>query len=244
MPQSSGGRDSGRRDRCTRPRGRPLGRTRADRGAPPGRVHRAARRGCGPNGVPAVVRERQRLRDRRGPRPRGHRRDGHRPVGARAAPCVVGRAAPHRDLFARSRRPRLRRPVLRGGGPRQAACDRARERAEAVRPVRAHRGLQRRDQPAAVPGRGAAVADRVPLPRRDVFDDARLRGRRRAVRADPREGRDRRPHVDVGAEPPRPLLRRPLHLGNAERRQPAEGAALPARLVASPSARWQRSTPR
>ena len=40
-----------------------------------------------------------------------------------------------------------------------------------------------------------------------------------------------------------PVLRRPVHLGHAERRQPAEGAALPASTGPRRCARWRSSTP-
>ena len=46
----------------------------------------------------------------------------------------------------------------------------------------------------------------------------------------PREGRDRRPHDHLAGRHQGAVLRRPVHLGLAQRRQPAEGAALPARM--------------
>ena len=52
------------------------------------------------------------------------------------------------------------------------------------------------------------------------------------VRPAPRPRRDRRRDVDVGARAQDPPPRRPVHLGRAERRQPAEGAAL--RLATGP----------
>ena len=62
-------------------------------------------------------------------------------------------------------------------------------------------GLQRRHQPAAVRRAGPAVAHRVPLSRPDLRAAARARRGRRGLRAAPRPGRDRRPHLDVGARP-------------------------------------------
>ena len=62
--------------------------------------------------------------------------------------------------------------------------------------------------------------------------DLDARRRRRALRAAPRPRRDRRRHVGVGARSQGAVRRRPVHLGVAELRQPAEGAALPARLGA------------
>ena len=69
-------------------------------------------------------------------------------------------------------------------------------------------------------------------------------GRRRALRAAPRQGRDRRPHVGLGAGPQDPLLRRPVHLGHAQRRQPPEGAAPPARMGAGAAADGRSSARR
>ena len=46
------------------------------------------------------------------------------------------------------------------------------------------------------------------------------------ARAAPRARRDRRPHLGVVARAPDPLDRRSVHLGRAQRRQPAEGPAL------------------
>ena len=82
-------------------------------------------------------------------------------------------AAPHRRLLPRPHRPRLRRPRLRGGGRRQrgwarAAGRRPRGPAGPLRPLHPDRRLQRRHQPAPVPGAQPAVADGVPLPRRDL----------------------------------------------------------------------------
>ena len=61
-------------------------------------------------------------------------------------------------------------------------------------------------------------------------DHHTLDGRRRDLGAAPRQGRDRRRHLGVEPGPQGALHRRPLHLGQPQLRQPAEGAALPARV--------------
>ena len=50
------------------------------------------------------------------------------------------------------------------------------------------------------------------------------------LHAPAREGRDRRPHGDLAGQLPGALLRRPVHLGLPQRGEPAEGAALSARV--------------
>ena len=127
-------------------------------------------------GVPALVRERDRVRDRRGPGAGGHRRLPARRPRARAAARVDRPAAAHGHLHPRPRGPRVRRRAVRGRGRGArlacAARGRARERAPPVRPLRAHRRLQRRDQrapvraaradlPVRVPGSGRAVRRRA-----------------------------------------------------------------------------------
>ena len=67
-------------------------------------------------------------------------------------------------------------------------------------------------------------------PRRDVLGLAHLRARRAHLRAPSRARRDRRRHVDVGTGEEDPPPGRPVHLGRAQRGQPAEGAAVPVRL--------------
>ena len=57
-----------------------------------------------------------------------------------------------------------------------------------VRPVQADRRLQRRDQRPAVQDARLPVADRVPVPRRDLRAAPRRHDRRRALRAAPRQG--------------------------------------------------------
>ena len=63
--------------------------------------------------------------------------------------------------------------------------------------------------------------------------DLDVGGRRR--RAPPRQGGDRRPHLDLVPRAAGAVLRRPVHLGVAQRRQPAEGPALPARMGRRPA---------
>ncbi len=114
-----------------------------------------------------------------------------------------------------------------GGGPRGAA--------RPLRPLHPDRRLQRHHQPAPVRHRVARMADRVPVPRPHLPGPARPGGRRGRRRAPPCPGGDRRPHLDVVPRPARAVLRRPVHLGVAQRRQPAEGPALPARVGRRPS---------
>ena len=80
----------------------------------------------------------------------------------------------------------------------------------------------------------ARVAHRVPLPRPHLPGPPRPRRRRDPGRAPPRQGGDRRPHLDVVPRLAGALLRRPVHLGLAQRRQPPEGPALPARVGRRP----------
>ena len=82
----------------------------------------------------------------------------------------------------------------------------------------------------ALPVDRFAWPDDVPLPRRHVPRPPHVQPGRRDVRAAPRPRRDRRRDLDVRPGARRPAPRRPVHLGGAERRQPAEGAALRQRL--------------
>ena len=105
-----------------------------------------------------------------------------------------------------------------------------------LRPLHLHERLQHHHQPPPVRLRRPAMADRVPLPGPHLPREPRHLGRRRRLRPPPREGRDRRPHRDVAGGHEGAVLRRPLHLGLAQRRQPAEGPALPARVGRRPAA--------
>ena len=223
---------------AARPRRQAVHRRAADRVAPSVRVERAAGRG------PARARVRRRVRQLG----RGRHRRRARSSSTRAACSTRKRCtrrsarwsrqpARHRDLHARPHRPRVRRRPLRGGGARRTAGRAPRviaheAIADALRALPADGGLQRGDQPAAVPAAGTALADRVPLSRRDVP----RRARRSTVGGEafellPRPRRDRRRARGCGRRRARIAVRgRHVHLGVAELRQPAEGAALRARL--------------
>ncbi len=153
----------------------------------------------------------------------------------------------HRRLLPRAHRPRLRRAGLggggRGGGLGRSRGHRAPRAAGPLRPLHLHRRLQHHHQPPAVRLRRPELAHRVPLPRPDLPRHAGHLGRWRRVLAAPREGRDRRPHRDLAGRHPGALLRRPLHLGLAQRRQPAEGAALPEGVGRRPPAHARGSRP-
>ena len=107
--------------------------------------------------------------------------------------------------------------------------------ARPLRPLHLHRRLQHHHQPPAVRLHRPQLADRVPLPGPDLPRHAGALGRRPRLLAAPREGRDRRPHRHLAARHPGPVLRRPLHLGLAQRRQSPEGAALPAGVGGRPA---------
>ena len=153
-------------------------------------------------------------------------------------------AAAHRGVHARPHRPRLRRAACsrRSRGQRLAAPQRARPRGDAgpLRPLHPDRRLQRGHQPAAVPVRGGLRwPTDVPLPRRDLpRRRSTCRSGRRRLRAAPRRG-ETDDHTWVWF-PSREVAvhRRPVHLGVAQRRQPAEGAALPAGVGRRRCGRW------
>ena len=167
---------------------------------------------------------------------------------ARKAPGLgAGCSAPHGGLLARPRGPRLRRAALRarGGGERLAGAvgGRPRERAAALRPLPPDGGLQRLDQPAPVRHPRARVAHRLPLPRRDLPPVPRC-WRWASERFELHHARGETDDhtwtwVPVAR---RALLRRPLHLGLAQRRQPAEGAAATPRLGRRAARAWPRSS--
>ena len=141
------------------------------------------------------------------------------------------RTARHRRLHPRTRRPRVRRSLLRGRG-RAAATRRSSHTSggRPLRPVQPDQRLQRRDQPAAVLAGRAAVPLELPLPRHHLSRPPRRLRRRPRHRTAPRPGRDRRPHVGVDSRVADALHRRPVHLGVAQLREPAEGPALPGRV--------------
>ena len=173
-----------------------------------------------------VVRQRRRAVHRRGAVPRRHRQRVRGRRDPRGGPGVEPRAGAHGRVHARSHRPRLRH--------------RARSKSEG-RPLRvvAHEAVQPRfDRYVRTAGYNAVINQRQfgaagmqwPVEYRspDVTysDRLDLSSRRARRRAAPRPGRDRRPHVGVGAVAEDPLHGRPDHLVHAERRQPAEGAAV------------------
>ena len=80
-------------------------------------------------------------------------------------------------------------------------------------------------------------------PDRTYHDTLDLSVGGRGLLAPPREGRDRRPHRHLAARQPGALLRGPLHLGLAQRRQSPEGAALPAGVGRRPAPHARSSTP-
>ena len=160
---------------------------------------------------------------------------GRRP--AATPPCTRTATSTTSSAPRCSRRSR-RRGLARGPGRRP------RGRRPPLRPLHPDRRLQRGHQPAAVPGARAAVADRVPPARRHLPRPPRRRGRRHRLRAAPRPRRDRRPHLGVGARAQGAVHRRPDHLVHAQRRQPAEGAALRRGLGGRAARRWPPSAPR
>ena len=72
-------------------------------------------------------------------------------------------------------------------------------------------------------------------PDRTYRDHLDLDDRRTTGRAPPRQRGDRRPHLDLDPRRPGAVLRRPVHLGLAQRRQPAEGPALSAGMGRRPA---------
>ena len=124
-------------------------------------------------------------------------------------------ARAHRPCLRRRRRGRRRRPSEAGRRPVVIAHEAL---PPALRPVPADGRVQRGHQPAAVRHPRPALADRVPLPGPHVLRRADGRRRRHDARAAAREGRDRRPHRHLAGRPPGAVLRRPVHLGVAERR--------------------------
>ena len=123
--------------------------------------------------------------------------------------------------------------------------DRPSRPAGPLRPLHLHGRLQHDHQPPPVRVQGHELAHRVPLPRPHLPRHAGRLGRRCRLRAAPREGRDRRPHHHLAGGEAGAVLRRPLHLGLAQRRQPPESPALPARVGRRPAphARPRRRVP-
>ena len=128
--------------------------------------------------------------------------------------------------------PRRRVRRARGGAGRGSTATRA---------TAGYNGI---DQPAPVLAPIDGVADRLPLPRRDVPRPARPRRRRSPARAAPRPRRDRRPHVGVGAR--RNACSAPATSSSGRRRTAATRRRCSATRRSGPPrcARWRRSAPR
>ena len=158
------------------------------------------------------------------------------------------RAPRHRRLHPRAHRPRLRHGALRGGGAGErlgaAARRRPRARAAALRALRAHRWVQRRDQPAAVPVRPPVLAHRLPPPRRGVPRPPHPR--RWAARPGSSTTTRARPTTPPGCGTPAARCSAPATSSSG----PAPTAATRRRCSAtrasgrSASARWPTSVPR
>ena len=159
---------------------------------------------------------------------------------------VVGRAGQPRRLHPRPRRPRRRQRRVRRRRRRAAAASapivrRPRERAAPVRPLRADQRLEPADQPPpvrlaarATAGMGIGGGERALPARRRRAPDVTYRDeldRRRRRHGDPSCIHARGETDDhTWAWMPEQRVdraRRLLHLELPERRQPAEGAALP-----------------
>ena len=161
---------------------------------------------------------------------------------------LVAAPARHRDLHARPHRPRVRRRPLRGRGAHErlgAAARRSRTSAiaDALRALPADRGLQRGDQPAAVQGAGPALADRVPLSRRDVprhADDRRSAARRSSCSTTAARPTTRR---GCGRRRARCCSRATCSSGRRPTAATRRRCSATRATGRSRSARWPRSTP-
>ncbi len=160
----------------------------------------------------------------------------HAQVGARHDPHA-GRTSPlHTAVFTHGHIDHvfgvdLYEEEARANGWPPPRVDRARRDRRTLRALPHDRRLQRGDQPTAVQGAGAALADRVPHARRDV----QRRRSRITVGGETFELFHDRGETDdatwVWSPDAQGAVRgRHVHLGVAELRQPAEGAALRARL--------------
>ena len=203
-------------------------------------AHRRPRRGGGRRRLHRQLRQRVGLRGRRGAGAGRHRQPGRWPdrttrrSGAGPTCRSTRSSTPTATSTTSSgwRRSRTRRAPPGGRGPGCVAHELVPARFDRYRLTAGYNGVINARQ-FKMPG--VPVADRVPLPRRDLRAAPRRRRRRRAVRAPPRQGRDRRPHVGLAARPQGAVHRRPVHLGVAQLRQPAEGAALPPRVGGRPA---------
>ena len=207
--------------------------------------HQPRRQSAGHNGGGArhhllpLLRQRHRPSHRRRHRHRRHVARGQRPAHCRGAAKAHRSARQDHRLHSRPRRSRRRHRVLpqrrRRTRPRAPDRHRPRQRRPPLPALRAHGRLDPLPQRPAVGRRSARPVDArscpgLRLPRHDLPRPHVRRGRRRDLRADPRHGRDRRPHLGLGAGAEDRSRRRLLHLGLPQRRQPLEGPALHQRL--------------
>ena len=200
---------------------------------PPHRLHRQLRQRGG-------LRHRGRAGPGRHRQPGAGGRQATRPCGAGPTCRSTPPSTPTATSTTSSAWRRYEEEARRRRGPPTASCPRA--GAGPLRPLQAHRRLQRRHQRPRSSSCRASGGRPVPLPRRDLPAAPRRRRRRRALRAAPRQGRDRRPHLGVAPRPPT-LCTGDLFIwaspncGNPQKvqRYPASGRWR--------CARWRRSAP-
>ena len=170
-----------------------------------------------------------RVRHRRRPRPRRH----EQPVPRRTRPRrrrAAGATRPlHTAVFTHGHIDHvLRRGALRSRTPVSTAGARPQVVAHEAIAARFDRYVETAGYNAVI-NRGSSGAEELQWPTDYRYPDETYRDRLdlevggERVRAPPRPRRDRRPHLGVGAGRAGAVHRRPLHLGVAELRQPAEG---------------------
>ena len=173
------------------------------------------------------------LRHRRRPGPRRHRAARRWPrwstttSAAGAPPASTPRSTPTATSTTSSgcRSGRRRRPSTGLGGARGHRPPRA---ARALRPLHLHRGVQHDHQPPPVRLHRPGLADRVPLPGPHLPRHARTsRSAASTSRCATRRARPTTTPITWQPDSGCSVLRRPVHLGLAQRGQPPEGAALP-----------------
>ena len=178
---------------------------------------------------------------------RHRRRVRHQPRASRDPGVAAGRAGARRGVLPPSRRPRLRHEAVRGGGGREGlAVSRSCTRTRSC-PTHFDRYKHTLGWNTAINKRQFGLpVDGVPVARattatptsptttgsRSPRAISRSSCTTAAARPTTRRGRG-----SPGAQDPAPG--RPLHLGGAERRQPAEGAALRRATGRRRCARWR-----